>query len=52
MDYNKKIKNKFNTLLFFYILIILSFIFVTALIYIYISSEWKYIIIFFNLIVG
>lgn len=51
MDYNKKIKNKFHTLLFFYILIILSFIFVTAVIYIYISSEWKYIIIFFNLIV-
>ena len=51
MDYNKKIKNKFNTLLFLYIFIVLIFIFVTAVIYIYISSEWKFIIIFFNLIV-
>lgn len=51
MDYNKKTKIKFHTLLFFYIFIILSFLFGSVAIYIYISSEWKYIIILLNLIV-
>lgn len=51
MDYNKKIKTKFYTTLFFYLFIILIFVFVSLYLYIYVSSEWKYLIIFLNLMI-